>query len=59
MLGDISIVKLLITADKAKKALLMSNNNDKKALDLCKNNYLKMRVEGELDCLKLLNIFIY
>jgi len=54
MLGDISIVKLLITADKAKKALLMVNNNDQKALDLCKNNYLKMRVE---DVMRKLNIF--
>ena len=46
MLGDISIVKLLMNADRAKKALLMVNNKDKKALDLCKNDYLKARVEG-------------
>ncbi len=48
MVGNVAIVKLLIGADKAKKALLMVNNKDQKALDLCKSDYLKAKVEGML-----------
>eukprot|EP01036_Dinobryon_divergens_P023080 gene23080-31397_t len=53
-LGNVSIVKLLIGADKAKKALLMVNNKDQKALDLCKSDYLKAKVE---DVMRNLGIF--
>jgi len=54
-LGDMSIARLLVNADGAKRALLAVNNVDQKAFDVCSNNYIKGRIE---DAMRRLKVFV-
>lgn len=47
-LENIGIARLLINSEGGKRALLVSDNNDRKPIELCTSNFMKIRIEGKL-----------
>lgn len=54
ILGDIAIARILMNDTNGKRALLMTNNTDQKAYELCSNTFMKIQIEAAM---RKLNIF--
>ena len=52
-LGDISIARMLVNGDGAKRALLVLNNSDQKPFDVCNTSYMKIMIEDNMRRLKV------
>lgn len=46
-IGDVTIVRILMESAGGRRALLIMNNLEQKAIDICNCNYIRSQVEGK------------